>query len=55
MTKTKSTNLQTQLQEARAKLAQTRLEIRAGKISNTNAHKATKKLIAQLLTQINAK
>ena len=39
------------LEKLRLELAKTRLEIKAGKNKNTNAHKKIKKQIAQLLSQ----
>jgi ribosomal protein L29 len=52
-TKTTTDNPQSKLQELRTKIAAVRLEIRAGKTKNTNAHKALKKELAQTLTKIN--
>lgn len=45
--KTNSTNLN----DLKAKLMEIRLNIKARQEKNTNAHKATKKQIAQLLTK----
>jgi len=39
-----------QLEKLRFELIKTRLEIKAGKNKNTNAHKKLKKQIAQLLS-----
>lgn len=51
--KNTTTNLHQQLADARLKFAQVYLDVKAGKNTNTNAHKPLKKQIAQLLTQIN--
>jgi ribosomal protein L29 len=49
MTKT-SKNSTSPLQKLKLELAKTKLDIKAGKIKNTNAHKKTKLEIARLLT-----
>ena len=43
-----------QITDLRSKLQDTRLQIKAGKITNTNAHKKLKKELAQLLTKQNS-
>ncbi len=50
MTKTKSTNTIANLDELKIKFADIRLQIKSGQQKNTNAHKALKKEIAQILT-----
>lgn len=50
MTKTKTETPAANLDELKIKIAGIRLNIRAGKEKNTNAHKKMKKQIAQLLT-----
>lgn len=42
------------ISEVRAKLLETRLNIKAGVEKNTNAHKPLKRELAQLLTRLNA-
>ncbi len=50
MPKTKSDKTIANLDELKIKLADIKLKIRAGQEKNTNAHKALKKEIAQILT-----
>jgi small subunit ribosomal protein S17 len=50
MTKSKTTNTIKNLDELKVKLAEIKLQIRAGQNKNTNAHKKLKKEIAQILT-----
>jgi len=47
----KKSNSKTSLLELKKKLALLRINIKAGKEKNTNAHKKLKKQIAQLLTK----
>lgn len=47
----KTTNKQDKLHKLQAELKQIRLDIKAGKNKNTNAHKSIKKQVAQLLTK----
>ena len=49
-TKTKTTNTLKNLDELKIKIADIKLNIRAGQEKNTNAHKKLKKEIAQILT-----
>lgn len=51
MTKTKSENTLKNLDELKIKIADIKLQIRAGQNKNTNAHKKLKKEIAQILTK----
>lgn len=51
MPKTKAEQPTTTLDELKIKIADIKLNIRAGKEKNTNAHKKIKKQIAQLLTK----
>jgi ribosomal protein L29 len=50
MTKTKSEKTIANLDELKIKYADIRLKIKSGQDKNTNAHKALKKEIAQILT-----
>lgn len=50
MTKTKTEKTISNLDELKIKLADIKLKIKAGQEKNTNAHKALKKEIAQILT-----
>ncbi len=50
--KTSTTDLPTTLTKLQAEYARVRLEIKAGKIKNFNAHKSLKKQIAQTLTKM---
>lgn len=51
-TKKQTTNEQvTSLEKLRAELTKIRLEIKGGKLKNTNAHKALRKQIARDLTK----
>ncbi len=53
MTTTKDNlDLVKKINETRLKLWQTRLEIKAGKNKNLNAHRPLNKLLAQLLTKL---
>lgn len=54
-TKSTTTNPQLQVSDLRLKLQTIRLEIKAGKQTNTNAHKKLKKELAQLLTKLKQK
>ena len=55
MTKTKSQNSIANLDELKIKLADIRLKIKSGLEKNTNAHKALKREIAQILTTVKNK
>ncbi len=50
MTKSKSQNSIANLDELKIKFADIKLQIKSGQQKNTNAHKALKKEIAQILT-----
>ncbi|OGD83948.1 50S ribosomal protein L29 [Candidatus Collierbacteria bacterium RIFOXYD1_FULL_40_9] len=50
MTKTKTTKTIANLDELKIKFADVKLQIKSGQQKNTNAHKALKKEIAQILT-----
>lgn len=52
-TKTTSADLHSRVVELHAKIAAVRLEIKAGKTKNTNAHKSLRKELAQTLTKLN--
>lgn len=54
-TTTKKVDPYIAVNDLKLKLSQIRLEIKAGKNTNTNAHRALTKEIAQLLTKINTK
>lgn len=55
MTKTKTEQPTTNLDELKIKLSGIKLKIRSGQEKNTNAHKKMKKQIAQLLTASKSK
>lgn len=55
ITTTKIVDPYIKVNELKLKLSGIRLEIKAGKNTNTNAHRALTKEIAQLLTKINTK
>ena len=54
-TTTKKVDPYIAVNDLKLKLSMLRMEIKAGKNSNTNAHRPLTKEIAQLLTKINAK
>lgn len=55
MTKTKTEKTIANLDELKIKLADIRLKIKSGLEKNTNAHKALKREIAQILTTVKNK